>query len=134
MDFIVVLQTGHMNVSADENVELGEAGASLARYEMDDPRRRIRWCGGVVVIWGRFANDDIIPHKFSVGDLGYLPKGANLDEKNWKEFAVLCNVFEQGRVKLETKDVVEGKQGGWQHGVRAWEDLPSYELPGGLFG
>ncbi len=81
-----------------------------------------------------FANDDIIPHKFSVGDLGYIPKGRGSDEKNWGEFVLLRNVLEQGSVNLETKDIVEGSQGGWQYGVRKWDDLASFELPGGIFG
>ena len=81
-----------------------------------------------------FANDGVTPHKLSVGDLGYIPKGSVAGEKNWDEFVVLCNVLDQGLARLETTTVTEGQQGSWQGGFHKWDELVSYELPGGIHG
>ena len=81
-----------------------------------------------------FENTGIAPHQFSVGDLGYLPKTNVEGEKDWANFVVLCNVFDEGLASLETQTAAEGKQGGWQGGVHNWEDLPTYELPGDIHG
>ncbi|KAI0744733.1 hypothetical protein C8Q76DRAFT_10245 [Earliella scabrosa] len=81
-----------------------------------------------------FANDGVTPHKLSVGDLGYISKGSVAGEKNWDEFVVLCNVLDQGLARLETTTVTEGQQGSWQGGFHKWDELASYELPGGTHG
>lgn len=81
-----------------------------------------------------FENENIKPHKFRVGDLGYLPKREGTGEKNWDEFVVLCNVLQEGIASLEITSTTEGKQGGWQNGVHRWDDMDPYELPGDIFG
>ena len=81
-----------------------------------------------------FANDGIAPHRFAVGDIGYLPKTSSNGEKGWEDFVVLCNLFDEGLANMETKHEVNGKQGGWQGGPHRWDDLPAFELPGGIHG
>ena len=81
-----------------------------------------------------YENNGITPHKFSVGDLGYLPKRDGSEEKDWANFVVLCNVLEDGLASLETTRVKEGQQGGWQGGFHKWDTLTPFELPGGVDG
>ncbi|KAI0742707.1 hypothetical protein C8Q80DRAFT_1221158 [Daedaleopsis nitida] len=81
-----------------------------------------------------FENENIKPHKYSVGDLGYIPKRKGTDEKDWGEFVVLCNVLQEGLASLEVTPITEGKQGGWQNGTHRWDDMNPYELPGDIYG
>ncbi|KAI0717740.1 hypothetical protein C8T65DRAFT_571587 [Cerioporus squamosus] len=81
-----------------------------------------------------FEGSGVPPHQFRVGDLGYLPKGAETDGKNWKDFVVLCNVLDEGLAKLDLSDAREGSKSSWLDGHFQREDLPPYELPGGLYG
>ncbi|EIW56653.1 uncharacterized protein TRAVEDRAFT_49473 [Trametes versicolor FP-101664 SS1] len=75
--------------------------------------------------------NNIPPHKFSVGDLGYVPKGGADD---WADFVVCCNVLEDGLAKFETSNSATGKQGMWANRGYERQDIPPFELPGGVHG
>ncbi|RPD77045.1 hypothetical protein L226DRAFT_483343 [Lentinus tigrinus ALCF2SS1-7] len=81
-----------------------------------------------------FENQGIPPHKFRVGDLGYLPKDTTTEGKDWTNFVVLCNILEEGLAKLDVSDATVGHKGSWQDGFHEREDITPYELPGGLHG
>ena len=80
------------------------------------------------------ANRGIPPHKFRVGDLGYLPKGTDADGKDWGNFVVLCNILEEGLAKLDMSDATDGSKGSWLNGHHVQENLTPYNLPDGLYG
>lgn len=80
-----------------------------------------------------FENNGIVPHKFTVGDIGYIPK-AKGEENDWSKFVLIGNVLTEGLAKLEVSNVTEGKQGGWQDRIHRWETLTPFELPGGIHG
>ena len=80
------------------------------------------------------ANRGIPPHKFRVGDLGYLPKGTDADGKDWENFVVLCNILEEGLAKLDISDATDGSKGSWLSGHHEQEKLTPYNLPDGLHG
>ncbi|RDX41179.1 hypothetical protein OH76DRAFT_1489711 [Lentinus brumalis] len=82
-----------------------------------------------------FENTGIPPHRFRVGDLGYLPKRDETEGKDWTKFVVLCNVLEEGLAKLDVSNARTGSKSSWQPGgSHVREDLAPYELPGGLHG
>ena len=80
-----------------------------------------------------YENNGIAPHKFSVGDVGYIPKDDG-KEMDWSKFIVIGNVLTEGMAKLEVRSTAEAHQGGWQDRVHRWDNLTSFELPGGVHG
>ncbi|KAI1790577.1 hypothetical protein LXA43DRAFT_890846 [Ganoderma leucocontextum] len=80
-----------------------------------------------------FENNGIVPHKFSVGDLGYIRRTED-GENDWSKFVLIGNVLTEGLANLEVSSVTEGKQGGWQDRVHRWDTLAAFELPGGVHG
>ncbi len=78
-------------------------------------------------------DNGIIPHRFSVGDLGYIPESEN-GGNGWSNFVLIGNVLTEGLVNLEVSSAAEGKQGGWQDRVYRWDTLMPFELPGGVHG
>ncbi|KAI8972561.1 hypothetical protein BD414DRAFT_425575 [Trametes punicea] len=78
-------------------------------------------------VWHR---NTVTPHMFSVGDVGYLPKGSD----SWNDFVVCCNVLRDGLAKFITTDHVAGRQGAWVNRVYESQDISPFELPGGIRG
>ncbi|TBU45668.1 hypothetical protein BD309DRAFT_955656 [Dichomitus squalens] len=78
-------------------------------------------------------NTGIPPNKFSVGDLGYIPKGDG-EQMAWSNFVAICNVLTEDTAKFEVSSVAGAKQGGWHNGRHQWDELASFELPGGVHG
>ncbi|KAI0651288.1 hypothetical protein C8Q79DRAFT_1004593 [Trametes meyenii] len=70
------------------------------------------------------------PHKFSVGDLGYMPKGSD----DWSDFVTLCNVLEDGEASFVASGNVTGMQGSWVNSAYERQDLAPYDLPGEIKG
>ncbi|KAI0351618.1 hypothetical protein OH77DRAFT_1429437 [Trametes cingulata] len=68
------------------------------------------------------------PHKFSVGDLGYLPQSCD----DWNDFVVLCNVLQEGTFNLDTFNHATGRQGTWANHFYERQDITPFELPGGI--
>jgi len=62
-------------------------------------------------------NGGIQPHKFSVGDFGYIAPG-----KNFKDFVILGNVLKEGLAKFEIQSHASGGQ--W-----SWKDFPIRRVP-----
>ncbi|KAI0776820.1 hypothetical protein BD413DRAFT_610404 [Trametes elegans] len=70
------------------------------------------------------------PHKFSVGDLGYMPDGSS----DWADFVVLTNVLKDGQAAFEVPSYATGRQGAWVNRAYDTQNLAAYERPGGVYG
>ncbi|KAI0668853.1 hypothetical protein C8Q78DRAFT_212859 [Trametes maxima] len=70
------------------------------------------------------------PHKFSIGDLGYMPQGSD----DWGDFVTLCNVLEEGEASFEASSHATGMQGSWVNRTYERQDLAPYDLPGEVKG
>lgn len=80
-----------------------------------------------------FENNGVAPHKFSVGDIGYMSKTEG-EESDWSKFVLIGNVLTEGLAKLEVSSTTDGKQSGWRERIHQSETLASYELPGDVHG
>ncbi|PIL25894.1 hypothetical protein GSI_11647 [Ganoderma sinense ZZ0214-1] len=80
-----------------------------------------------------FESSGIAPHKFSVGDIGYIPKDED-EKSDWSKFVLIGNVLTEGLAKLEVSSTTNGKQSGWRDRIHQSADLASFELPGGIHG
>ncbi|KAG6837782.1 hypothetical protein H0H93_001709 [Arthromyces matolae] len=63
-------------------------------------------------------NGGIPPHKFCVGDIGYIPE----EGKNFSDFVILGNVLKEGLVKFKLREHAYGTQ--W-----SWKDVPIRRAP-----
>ncbi|KAH9893932.1 hypothetical protein C8Q73DRAFT_774184 [Cubamyces lactineus] len=70
------------------------------------------------------------PSKYSIGDLGYLPKGSD----DWEDFVVCCNVFQDNSFNCATSNHVTGRQGQWVNRIYQQQDMSPFELPGDING
>jgi len=77
-------------------------------------------------------NNRITSHKFSVGDLGYLPSDA---EGNFSDsFVVICNVIQDQMVNVDVVANSLGEQGAWEGGLRKKQTLQPFCLPYNVHG
>ncbi|CDO70391.1 hypothetical protein BN946_scf184999.g31 [Trametes cinnabarina] len=74
--------------------------------------------------------NNVPPHKFLVGDLGYLPQGSG----DWSDFVVCCNLFGEGLARADTASRATGTQGAWGHGAYERQDLSPFDCPGDVSG
>lgn len=81
-----------------------------------------------------WANTFCQAHQFSVGDVGYVPKGDGDERQRWKEFVKVGNLLEDGVVELETTEHATGWKTLLEFGRIDKEDLQSFVLPGNVYG
>ncbi|KAJ7279106.1 hypothetical protein C8J57DRAFT_1502930 [Mycena rebaudengoi] len=76
-------------------------------------------------VWQK--NSSIPPHKFSVGDIGYIPPGSD-----WESFCLLENVIDKGLASLAVEKKASGVQWCWMDGSVGNSVLHSFDLPGSV--
>lgn len=69
-------------------------------------------------------NGGIPPHKFAVGDFGYIPAG-----RNFSDFVALGNVIEDGLEKLTIEHHTSGVQWCWNDMPIRHTSMEAYDLP-----
>ncbi|RDB19620.1 hypothetical protein Hypma_013247 [Hypsizygus marmoreus] len=70
-------------------------------------------------------NGGIPAHKFIVGDFGYIPEG-----KDFTDFVILGNVFEDNFAKFEVESNVYGEQWCWKDIPLRRQPIDPFSLPG----
>ncbi|GLB44663.1 putative thioesterase thiol ester dehydrase-isomerase [Lyophyllum shimeji] len=70
-------------------------------------------------------NSNIPPHKFSVGDFGYIPHGGD-----FKGFVTLGNVLKEDLAKLEIESHARGVQWSWKDSPIRRVPMEPFALPG----
>ncbi|KAI0632872.1 hypothetical protein C8Q77DRAFT_1263022 [Trametes polyzona] len=106
----------------DDDEEAGEIELTLRQI-----RKAAFAAGAHQQAW--FKNT-VPPHKFAVGDLGYMPEGSS----DWADFVVCCNILKDLHATIETTAATTGRQGMWTNRTYERQTLAPFELPGDIQG
>ncbi|KAI0326798.1 hypothetical protein GY45DRAFT_1328458 [Cubamyces sp. BRFM 1775] len=124
-DNLTVVKERVQRVLCAEDEEDEEADASI--LTLRQIRKAAFAVGAHQQAWHR---NTVPPSKYSVGDLGYLPKGSN----DWEDFVLCCNVFQGNGFDCATSSHVTGRQGQWVDRIYQQQDMSPFELPGDING
>ncbi|KAJ8482575.1 hypothetical protein ONZ51_g5267 [Trametes cubensis] len=124
-DNLTVVKERVQRVLCAEDEEDEEADASS--MTLRQIRKAAFAVGAQQQAWFR---NTVPPSKYSVGDLGYLPKGSD----DWDDFVVCCNVFHDNGFDCTTSSHVTGRQGAWVNRIYQQQDMSPFELPGDING
>ena len=83
------------------------------------------------VLQHTWRNNNVEAHRYSIGDIGHIPEGGDLNN-----FTVLCNIVSTaGAADLEIQHGAWGGKFYFDHGfVRGKEDLQPFDFPDGVKG
>ncbi|KAH9948499.1 hypothetical protein B0H21DRAFT_237381 [Amylocystis lapponica] len=71
----------------------------------------------------------VTPYKYTVGDLGYIPRG-----RDFRSFTVLCNILQEDVASLSVTQNVDGNQWSWGRGPVKRQTLQPSSFPNGVSG
>ncbi|KAJ7073266.1 hypothetical protein B0H15DRAFT_869336 [Mycena belliarum] len=73
-------------------------------------------------VWNK--NSSIPPHKFTVGDIGYIPAG-----RDWDSFLTLGNILTEGLASFDLQRKSSGSQWCWKDRPIRQVEMQSFDLP-----
>lgn len=113
----------------DDEEEEEDDWVGVSKVTLAQIRRAAIAANGHDFSWHK---SNIVPHRFSIGDVGYLPSDSEGPFSD--SFVVVGNVLKQNMVDIEVVPNTFGEQAAWDGGFRKKQTLQPFQLPYSVYG